>query len=136
VLYTAPGVPNATMPLLATLNEALTLRLMVSQKCYAEEGFGYFNAGFGPSGFGLIDDGSSVDSIRTYANMGVPGDNAIRYYRMPHHIGGTEKYRVELKNYRGSTITFRDDVGTAIPATSSLARVFIHLEGARKRPTA
>lgn len=136
-VLTGMGSPIPMMPVLATLDEALTLRLMVSQKCYAEEGFGYFNAGFGPSGFGIIDDGSTFDSIRTYGNMGVPGDNAVRYYRMPHHIGGTEKYRVELKNYRGSTITFRDDTGTAVTgAASCVVRTYVHLEGARKRPTA
>jgi len=129
------GMPIPLMPNLSLFNQGLTLRLMVSQKAYAEEGFGYFNTGFGPYGFGVISADLELGSIRTYGNAGLPSDEAVRYYRMPHHIGGTEKYRVELKNYQGDTFTAVNDVGTN-NALNTLHRVFVHLEGARKRPTA
>lgn len=134
------GMPIPMMENLSLFNAHLTLRLMVSQKCYAEEGFGYFNAGFGPWGSAVIGSALELGSIRTYGNPGLPSDEAIRYYRMPHHIGGTEKYRVELKNYAGTTLDVVNGVGgsgvASFPLTSALHRVFVHLEGARKRPTA
>lgn len=136
--YSVAGVPGAPIPILpvfSLLNETLTLRLMVSQKAYAEEGLGYFNTGFGPYGLGSVFP-SDVEITRTYGNAGLPSDEAVRYYRMPHHIGGTEKYRVELKNYRGTTVNILSDSGDATGLTSSLIRTYVHLEGARKRPTA
>lgn len=130
------GLPGAPIPLmcnLSMLNRGLTLRLMVSQKAYIEEGFGYFNTGFGPFG-PAIGDGSIT---RTYGNPGLPSDEAVRYYRLPTHIGGTEKYRVELKNYQGETFTNLGEDGNAGEfGASSEHRVIVHLEGARKRPTA
>lgn len=132
------GAPAMTATLLSRLNEALTLRLMVSQKCYAEEGLGYFNTGFGPSGFTFSAgaDALITQSIRTFATAGLPSDEAVRYYRMPHHIGGTEKYRVELRNWRGETMLFLDDLAQQYSGDDAVVHLFVHLEGARKRPTA
>lgn len=130
------GQPMPSANNLAVLNAALTLRLMVSQKAYVEEGFGYFNQGFGPFASNAALSQSPGATGRTLATPGLPSDEAIRYYRMPHHIGGTEKFRVELKNYPGATIQFLTEAATPANVATLLHRVIIHLEGARKRPTA
>lgn len=135
---TQPGMPIPTMPSLAIFNSALTLRLMVSQKAYADEGFGYYNTGFGPYGSLATDGAADINGARSYGNPGLPSDEAVRYYRMPHHIGGTEKYRVELKNWTGSTIDALTDQGVTYESLGvfTMHNVLVHLEGARKRPTA
>jgi len=130
------GQPVPSMNNLANLHSILTLRLMVSQKAYIEEGLGYFNAGFGPYGGGVILGITAAAAGRSYANQGLPSDEAVRNYRMPHHIGGTEKYRVELNNYSGTTIAFQTEATSPSALTGCMYRLVIHLEGARKRPVA
>jgi hypothetical protein len=133
IMFGRAGQPMPSMNNLAILNATLVVRLMISQKAYIEEGFGYFNAGFGP--FGLTTQAIAAGG-RSYGTPGLPSDEAVRYYRMPHHIGGTEKYRVELKNYTGGVINFWDEADPPAPLENSMHTVICHLEGARKRPTA
>lgn len=131
----APGQPMMRPSVLKQLHADLILRLRVTQKAYVEAGLGYFNTGFGVLAAGGHTSGALADAnVRTYASQGNPTSEAVRAFAMPHHIGGTEKYQVELRNYAGDVITFRDEAGAAMD--EALVRARIYMDGMRKRPTA
>lgn len=131
------GQPMPRTNVLAQLHMTFKLRLIISQKAYADAGLGWFNSGFGPYGAGAAVPGTAAASGRTYATAGLPSQEAVRTFAVPHHIGGTEKYRLELINPAADTVNFQDET-TAAPVTiaQSVMRMRFYLDGMKKRPTA
>lgn len=135
---TVPGQPMMRISVLKQMHMTLMLRLKISQKAYAEAGFGYFPTGFDANGQGVVQGATLSDANRqTYASQGWPSQDAVRSFAVPYHIGGTEKYRAELRNYPGDTITFVDENAATNAGTLRLVvRIRLYLDGMRKRPTA
>jgi len=132
-----PGIIGTTFPTptargMEVLNQQLLLRLIISQKIFAEAGFGYYNRGFGVFQ-------SNLSTIPTGVN-GLPSQEAVRSFVIPHHIGAQEKYRVQLVNTsdieQGAVVfgVYEDD-GPAVLDTM-MATIRIYLDGLSKRPTA
>jgi hypothetical protein len=127
------GGPNPTLSQLKRLFQQLALRLWVSEKVAFEAPLGYFNAGFGPEGQGIADNGQPGPS-RSHANNGSPGQYAVRSFALPIHIGGTEKYRVTFTNeigINGGAVMWEDDNGDG---TTNLCYARVILDGLYKRP--
>jgi hypothetical protein len=133
-----PAVPASAcfMPLptnesLAILQQQLILRLKISEKVYAEAGLGYFNTGFGVYG-----------AANSRGNAGMPTQEAVRSYTLPHHIGAQEKYRVQLINAGGNACNFGNiavESGTTcdvVVRDDVMMTIRINLDGLYKRPTA
>lgn len=144
--YTSdPGGDGLLLPPMAhgegleILNQQLLLQLIISQKVFAEASFGYFNKGFGVSGFNSGLEGPSAPS-----NNGLPSQEAVRSFVIPHHIGAQEKYRVTLNNTsaieNGAVLfgTFAVDAEgpTIVSLDNVMATIRISLDGLYKRPTA
>lgn len=131
------GQPLPRANILAGLQAVLKLRLMISQKAYADAGLGWFNTGFGVHTANSVNYGTAGATARSYGTAGLPSQEAVRTFAVPHHIGGTEKFRVELLNPAGTTFNFSDET-LAAPATVSglVYRIRVYLDGMRKRPTA
>jgi hypothetical protein len=135
------STPAPTAVGLWILAQQLLLRLIISQKVYAEASIAYFNTGFGP--FGQQTDlglGSLVGApVQSMANGGFPSQEAVRSFVIPHHMGSQEKYRVNIVNAGGEPVSFGK--GFQYPGTcSNTPRVMmslrINLDGLYKRPTA
>lgn len=125
------GFPTITPQGLAILQQQLILRLKISEKIYAEAGLGYFNTGFGVYSFNMLSG----------ATAGYPGQDAVRAYTLPHHIGAQEKFRGQLINPGGNACDF----GVVDSADSECERTLrndvmvtirLNLDGLYKRPTA
>jgi hypothetical protein len=124
-----PAIPYAP---LSELHRRLVLELEVSQKVYAQARLGYYNTGFGAQATvaQTVNGGA-----RTFANHGVPAQDAVRTFAIPHHIGGQEKYRVSLVNPGGGAVNFGIDAsGAAIAQAFPVATITIYLDGLYKRP--
>jgi len=129
----SPGQPNPSLVALAVLNHDLILRLVISQKVYAEAGFGYFNAGFGPFGNGIAQ--TQLATGIGYGNPGEPSHAAAQTFAIPHHIGGQEKYRVSLVNPTGAAVNLGyDDREAPAIADDVVAQIRVYLDGLYKRP--
>jgi hypothetical protein len=121
---------------LEVMNQQLLLELVISQKVYAQASIGYFNKGFGVSGFSAGATGMAP------SNNGAPTQEAVRSFVIPHHIGSQEKYRVKLANtsaIEGGTVVFgtgTDGAGDLLVATDLAASIRVNLDGLYKRPTA
>lgn len=126
--------PIAPPQMLSVLNMRTTLNLEISEKLYAEAGFGYFNAGFGPVGNG----GPLAAGQDELGNNGVASQDAVRSFVIPHHMGGQEKFRVFLRfvpdgTGNGIELGLRSVDGDAIDVTR-YARIRVYLGGLYKRP--
>ena len=134
-MESATAVDGTGMPLpgpvfLAQLNRSLLLTLEISRKIFARAGFGYFNAGFGVFGWG-----NPAEATRSYAVNGLPSQEAVRSYVVPHYMGGTEKFRCYLTNPSGLPVNFGNAELAAKDAdTDAVARIHVYLEGLYKRP--
>jgi len=124
------------------LMQALLIRLRISEKDYALAGYGYFNPGFGPFGLGnMVPQAPNSPSV-TLANHGLPSNEAVRSFAIPHHIGGQEKYRVTLVNDTGLPVEFGKteviggEAGCPQNDPEVMVRIRIYLDGLYKRPTA
>lgn len=138
----ATGEPIPSPVQYGILNEALILILEISMKRYAQAGFGYFNTGFGP--FGSANSGVSGDAAgKTYGAAGLPSQEAVRSFVIPQHMGGQEKFRVQLLNPTGQAI----NVGNAEQGAQTVSgggagstnpnvfvRIRVLLDGLHKRP--
>lgn len=125
------GMPQITPNALAILQQQLVLRLNISEKNYAEAGLGYFNTGFGVSSFNSL----------SAANAGIPSQEAVRSYTLPHHIGAQEKFRAQLINPTGLACDFGvfDALATECERTDRndvMVTIRLNLDGLYKRPTA
>lgn len=123
------GMPSPGPECLSVLNQQTLLRLTITEKVKAEAGFGYFNTGFGVF---HLSEGS------VYANAGVPSQEAVRSYVLPHHIGSQEKFRVQLINPTGEALEFGvvEGEGGRDARQDVMATIRINLDGLYKRPTA
>jgi len=131
------GQPVPRANILSLLHMSLKLRLIISQKAYADAGLGWFNTGFGVMPHGFVEPGTAGATPRSYATAGLPSQEAVRTFAVPHHIGGTEKFRVDLVNPPQDTITFDNEtLEGPVAVTALVYRVRIYLDGMRKRPTA
>lgn len=132
---TLAGQPMMRPSVLKILHMALVMRLRITEKAFVEAGLGYFNTGFDVNVGAVTIGGVLADAnIRSYANQGSPSADAVRSFAIPQHIGGTEKYQLELRNYPGDTITFIDENAASIARL--VVRGRFYLDGMRKRPTA
>lgn len=130
VAIDATGMPIPTAVFLGELNRACLLTLEISRKIFARAGFGYFNAGFGVSGFTSVGDGT-----RSFAVNGLPSQEAVRSYVVPQYLGGTEKFRLYLSNPGGAPVNFGNAEAEGGEAdTDAVARIHIYLDGLYKRP--
>lgn len=128
------GQPIIRPSILGVLFLITNLRLKISQKAYAEGGTGYFPTGFGVSYSGQGAQNTAVATPRGYATSGVPQGTAVKAFAVPHHIGGTEKYQAELRNYFGATVQYFDENVVEVPRC--VVQIRLYLDGMRKRPTA
>lgn len=128
----ANGAPMPTVQFLACMHLQLLLKLEISQKLYAEAGFGYFNFGGGVSG-----SSGQVD-LRSMGSKGLPSNEAVRTYAIAQHIGGQEKFRVIIANPPGTALAINlgDGSETYGADTTRYARIRVYLDGLYKRPTA
>ena len=130
------GQPQPRTSVLAVLNDALVLRLKITQKAYTDAGIGYYNPGFGALPSANLVFGAAAVSPRSYATAGLPSQEAVRSFVVPHHIGGTEKYHVSLHRFRPGAVSFFDEATAPAALTTVLMRCRIYLDGMIKRPTA
>ena len=123
-----PGSPLPRAGVLDMMHMRLVLALRVSQKDFPVAGYGWFLAGFGPV----------VQSTLTQATLAVngqPGHHARFDQSVPIHIGGTEKYNIELRNYSttaNGAVNFPDDNGVLDTTAYVLSRTY--MRGLHKRP--
>lgn len=129
------ALPMANGQMLEILNQQLILELVISQKVYAQASIGYFNKGFGVSGFNLASASGTAPS-----NNGIPSQEAVRSFVIPHHIGAQEKFRVKLANTSqieegavvfGAILENTDEIQIL---EDLMATVRILLDGLYKRP--
>lgn len=143
--YTPPlpggiiGFPLPTAEGLAVLASMLMLDLEISQKTYAHASLGYFNTGFGVFNGRAMDPSLAFSSV---GNLGLPSQEAVRSFVIPHHMGSQEKYRVILYNpgpLNGGVVDFGLAVVTGEGSGFELsadvaATIKINLDGLYKRP--
>jgi hypothetical protein len=135
------GFPLPTAEGLAVLATLLMLELEISQKAFAYASLGYFNTGFGV--FSGRAAGADVTAQGSIGNLGLPSQEAVRSFVIPHHIGAQEKYRVNLTNpstLMGGAVNFGMVIGTVDETVTYLlnpdvaATIKINLDGLYKRP--
>jgi hypothetical protein len=129
------GAPLPTAEGLAILAQQLILELEISQKIYAQAGLAYFNPGFG---IYVMRQGDAGDVWQSAGGFGIPSQQAVRSFVIPHHIGATEKFRVSFKNtadINSGAVDFgvRRGEGPVLDA-ESCATFRILLDGLYKRP--
>jgi len=126
------GEPTPTPTFLSIMHMQLLLVLTISEKEYAQAGLGYFNFGGGVYGF------AGNTSVRATGQKGEPGNEAVRTYAIPQHIGGQEKFKVALQNPPGDALLINLGDGSTEYGDDAkrFARVRVYLDGLRKRPTA
>lgn len=135
------GLTSAPMPtteMLEILNARTLLSVEISQKVYAQAGFGYFNLGFG-----VVATAIATGNTTPTANNGWQSQDAVRTFALPMHIGSTEKFRVFM-TYMDDGTGNGIDIGlvTATEASEGqtndptrYARIRVYLDGLYKRPT-
>jgi len=129
--------PAPTPPMLAVMNHRLLLVLEISQKRYAMGGLGYFNFGAG-----MMAPAAEGVGLGNYGFSGLPSQSAVRTNVVPQHIGGQEKFRLQLLYSDDGT---GNGIEIGIPGMEGgeapdedptrFARVRIYLDGLYKRPT-
>lgn len=130
----AGGQPMPRASVLQQLANELVMKLMISQKSYTDAGIGFSNTGFGP--MVNMNLGAAIAGTRTLATAGLPSQEAVRAYAMPHHVGGTEKYRLVLERPRDGAFDFLSEAAVPAALTGVVYRIRFYLDGLRKRPTA
>lgn len=136
--------PMPSMRRLAVLQESLMLILEITQKWTLQAGFGYFNSGLGPNGYsplqtqpGFVFAAPAALGLRTAATQGLPSQSAVRSLTIPVHIGGQEKWRLHLDNFRGAAVLNGIIDTEAEPATTDpdvMHTIRVYLDGLYKRP--
>lgn len=124
----AAGLPMPHAPAMKDLHRQLVLSLEVSEKDFSQMGLGWFNTGFGPSGFV-----TSTAGPVTYANAGDPTHEAASYLALPTHLGGTEDFAVLLQKPGPNALQIKGDA--AILDTTAIFSLRIIFDGLQKRPT-
>ena len=133
--------PTPNVAMLSVLAHRTLLSLEISQKVFAQAGFGYFNTGFGPVGIGGIE-------TTMMGNQGWQSQDAVRAFAIPQHIGGQEKFRVfmtYLDDGTGAGLEvgqLNSDEGSSLSPEGShccvvksvFARIRVNLDGLYKRP--
>lgn len=131
---------------LAVLGESLMLILEITQKWALQAGFAYFNSGMGPMSYGSLQANAAfvfaapgAAGLRDAATHGLPAQSAVRSLTVPVHIGGQEKWRLSLQNFRGTAVRNGIlDIEGDDPATQSdpdvMHTVRVNLDGLYKRP--
>lgn len=135
---TAPlGAPSPQFGMTSVLQAHLVLELEISEKVYAQAGFAYFNPGFGPFGTSVLNGGTLSATPVAMANNGFPSQEAVRSFAIPHHIGGQEKYRVNLRNSEGTPINLGLNTiiggGGQTNTGTVMCTLRVYLDGLRKR---
>ncbi len=133
-LSAAAGDATANPGTLLTLNLRTMLILEISEKRFANAGFGYYNFGAGV----MITGGDSTAGLVNGLN-GLPSQEAVRSLAIPASIGGTEKFLVELLNPDGAALEIGYNLQLeADPAIAStrFARIRFYLDGLHRRGTA
>jgi hypothetical protein len=137
------GFPSPSAAGLAVLQQQLLLRLIISEKVFAEAGLGYFNTGFGVFQQTTVQPGAAAAvGIVGTATAGLPSQEAVRSYVLPHHIGAQEKYRAQLINPNGDPVLFGmteqfgGEGGDRVVNPDVMCTIRINLDGLYKRPTA
>lgn len=135
---TLANMPSPNLATLAILDHHLLLELEISQKIYSQAGFSWYNTGFGPQ----ASVGYGAEALaRTYANQGLPSQEAVRTLVIPQHVGGQEKFRLRLRNPTNTPVNF--GVTEANPAAATavapdealqMVTVTVYLDGLYKRP--
>jgi len=125
-----PFLPLVESQNLKLLQRLLLLRLRVSKKYYMEAGLGYYN-----TGFGVDSTGASGSTNHLVGNNGSPGAYAARPVVIPVHVGGQEKYAVEIVNPSGTVIDFADSTGADYDTDHPVITCRVYLDGLYKRPT-
>jgi len=92
------GFPIPTAEGLAVFAQQLILQLEISQKVFAQASVAYFNTGYGVFSANGGSNSAAGGFGNSYGNAGLPSQEAVRSFVIPHHIGGQEKYRVMLIN--------------------------------------
>lgn len=141
--------PQPSRRRLAVLQEALILILEVTQKWTLQAGFGTFNSGFGVNSYSplqvnagfVFQAPSGALAMRTAATQGLPGQTAVRSLVIPVHIGGQEKWRLHLDNFRGTAVPSGILEVEPIPQSEDSATdpdimhtIRVYLYGLYKRP--
>ena len=138
---TYSGWPVPTPICITVLNMFLKLQLEISQKVYAQAGFGYFNAGFGIISQGVGGVGNAAG--RSYGVNGLQSQEAVRSFVLAQHIGGQEKFRVQLINANGDALLIGnpenvgqnlDGSGIGEVSEEAMVRIHVYLDGLHKRP--
>ena len=135
---TTANMPAPTLGLLSILDSHLLVELEISQKIYSQAGFSWLNTGFGPQG----SVGYGADAlVKTFANQGLPSQEAVRTLVIPQHIGGQEKFRLRLRNPSNQAVNFGASQAnppvaeTPAPnANLRMVTVTVYLDGLYKRP--
>lgn len=134
VSFQEGGQPAPAVTRLGRLFDAITLRLIVSQKAEQEAGLAYFNTGFGVFA-GAESNFVAATALQNRGGAGLPTQEAVRSYVIPVHIGGQEKYRVQLANDGGLVVNFGADEATPPVVDDQIVmQVKIYLDGLYKRP--
>lgn len=123
-----PFDPIPASQQLAYFQRMMLLELRVSQKTMQQVPFGYLNTGFG------VFNTPAGNSLN-----GLPSQEAIRALSIPIHIGGQEKYQVDLVNSTGEALNIGLSDFAATPSDPQPGRVFqvrVLLDGLYKRPVA
>lgn len=123
-----PGMPMPNAGTLALLSARLIMAMRVSQKYFPVASIGAFVAGFGP----VV---ASTLTQQTLATNGQAGHDHRFDMSVPIHIGGTEKFSVDLLNEMtqpSGAISFPDDNGVA--DTTSWVQVRCNMRALHKRP--
>jgi hypothetical protein len=131
-----PFGPAATRGALNVLNAQCLIQLKVSQKVYSQAKFGWFNTGFGAAAFASSIPANPAAAAITHATNGFPSNSAVYPLNIPQHIGGQEKYQVQILNPNGDAVNFAITEAAAPAAgdQSVMASITVYLEGLYKRP--
>jgi hypothetical protein len=133
---TATGEPIPNPVALGWLFYRLLLQLKISQKEYIRAGLGYFNPGFGVMAIASTM-GAAAAAGRTYANAGLPSQEAVRAFVVPQYMGGQEKFEVNLVNPTTSPVDFGDSENAAVADNpNAVITVRVNVDGLYKRPVA
>lgn len=132
------GLPIPTAVCVAILAQQLILQLEISQKTFAQASISYFN-----TGYGVFSSGSQGGSAsNSFGANGLPSQEAVRSFVIPHHIGSQEKYRLQLVNssdINSGAVDFgyMDDGDGGINLNDLAAlTIRVLLDGLYKRPVA
>lgn len=135
---TTASMPAPTLNTLSILDSHLLVELEISQKIYSQASFSWFNTGFGAQG----SVGYGADALaKTFANQGLPSQEAVRTLVIPQHIGGQEKFRLRLRNPSNAAVNFgateANPAVAQVPAADAellMVTATVYLDGLYKRP--